>query len=204
LKTKIILLYIAAIILFTGCTNGGGGPVGLIDTEQDFEQMLKQAWELYTKEQYDQAIVQFNEVRRQNPGEHLKDESTFGIGISHMKKGDFQKAEEYFSQVQTGTQELYIARASIKVLGNTQQDFKEALLHLKTASIDDIQDTYTPYYPLNITRVYCYALAGIVYYYNGIDTEARKHLEMVGKNPDYSFDNRLKRIYDAITKDLGL
>jgi len=204
LNKKILILCIFALIFSSGCTNGGGGPVGIIETKQDYEQILLNAWKLYTKEQYDQSIVQFNEVRRQNAGKLLKDQSIFGMGICYMKKGEFKEAEKYFSQVETGTQELYIARASIKILGNSVEDFREALLHIKTAAIDDVEDPFTPFYPLNITRVYCYALAGIVYYYNGMDTQARRHLEMVGNNPDYSFDHRLKRIYDAIVLELGI
>jgi tetratricopeptide (TPR) repeat protein len=202
-KIEIVLILIF-LFSFIGCTTGGGDLIGALNSDKSYEESLLDAWALFNSGEYDKSLVAFNEVRRNTTNDFERDEARLGIGWSYLKLGDFENAEEYFSKVENGSQELFLGRASLYILKNDKDDYKKAYLALKSANLDDISDPLNLFTPIRITRSYVYALAGIIYYFNGDMFNAKIQFTALKENPDYEFDYRIKRIYDALVSDIGL
>jgi len=202
---KIILLIIITITLFlAGCMNGGGGGLGTIGNNEDYAESLILAWNTFNSQNYSKSLVDFNEVRRKSFREYDRDEARLGMGWSYLKMGDFEKALETFETVQTGYPELAIGKASIYILQPSKENYTKAFLEIKGPGLDLWDSPLNLSTPINISRIYCNALAGIILYYNGKDSEARFNFRKIENSVDVGFDQRLERIYEAVITELGL
>ncbi|MFW5781889.1 MAG: tetratricopeptide repeat protein [Candidatus Muiribacteriaceae bacterium] len=226
---KIIILISGILIsafLFTGCTNGGGGVIGSMESEENFQEQLQSAWATIHSGDYKKAVIRFNEVKRQSKRASDKDEAWLGMGWAYLKDGDFGKAQEAFDNVSTGSQELNIGRANLYIIcpkESLEKDdfitgfidenkwpdwevdpYEVALSAMRSADLYYPDTQYVESYPLKITQIYCNALAAIILYLNGFDHQATDHINHIGDNPDLEFEPAIQRIYEAMLYDLSI
>ncbi|MGM0607552.1 MAG: tetratricopeptide repeat protein [Candidatus Muiribacteriota bacterium] len=197
MKIKIFLLFII-ISLLTGCINGGGGSIGTVNNSEDYRDSLDAAWDVFNNSDYEQSLIDFNSVRNKSFREVDRDEARLGMGWSYLKMNDFDNALKWFLKVNKGYAELLIGKISIYILTNDIEKYKEAYIYVNSSGLISLNAPVELSTKMEISRIYCNALAGIVLYYNGKDKEAFRHLEKVKNSSEYEFDYRLQQIYQGI------
>ncbi len=92
-RKKIIIPALFLIVIAAACTSS-------VDTSQfNSEEYFNYAMQLYNEEDYELALMQFQNILLQFPGSPVNDDSQYYLGMTYFKREQFLLAAYEFSKL---------------------------------------------------------------------------------------------------------